>query len=77
MLNLFANTMSILISPADEFVGDSNMLPTIGTYTQFAKEQYHKIEKDKKRLKICIDTCHVFASGYNLSVVSSVKLFLK
>ena len=39
-------------------------------YNQFSEE-------DKKRLKICVDTCHVFAAGYNLSTKNSVLEFIK
>jgi deoxyribonuclease-4 len=33
--------------------------------------------KLKKRIKICIDTCHVFVAGYNLSKPNNVKQFFK
>ena len=33
--------------------------------------------EDKKRLKICVDTCHVFASGYDLTTEKKVKEFIK
>jgi deoxyribonuclease-4 len=39
-------------------------------YNKFSKE-------DKKRLKICVDTCHVFAAGYDLSEPDKVKTFIK
>jgi deoxyribonuclease-4 len=39
---------------------------------------YNKFsEQDKKRLRICVDTCHVFAAGYDLSEPSKVKQFIK
>jgi len=39
---------------------------------------YNKFsELDKKRLRICVDTCHVFAGGYDLSEPSLVKQFIK
>ena len=34
-------------------------------------------ELDKKRLRICVDTCHVFAAGYDLSEPDKVKEFIK
>jgi len=38
-------------------------------YNQFSEE-------DKKRLRICVDTCHVFAAGYDLSNLKKVKEFI-
>jgi len=39
---------------------------------------YNKFsEEDKKRLRICVDTCHVFAAGYDLSEPKKVKTFIK
>ena len=39
---------------------------------------YNKFsEDDKKRLRICVDTCHVFAAGYDLSKPNKVKEFIK
>jgi apurinic endonuclease APN1 len=39
---------------------------------------YNKFsELDKKRLRICVDTCHVFAAGYDLSEPDKVKQFIK
>lgn len=31
----------------------------------------------KNRIKICLDTCHVFAAGYNLKTITDIKLFLE
>ena len=39
---------------------------------------YNKFsEQDKKRLRICVDTCHVFAAGYDLSDPDKIKQFIK
>jgi apurinic endonuclease APN1 len=39
---------------------------------------YNKFsEEDKKRIRICVDTCHVFAAGYDLSEPDKVKQFIK
>lgn len=32
-------------------------------------------EEEKKRIGICIDTCHIFASGYDISTKEGVKNF--
>jgi len=38
---------------------------------------YHRFnEKQKKNLKICIDTCHVFSAGYNLKSKKDALLFI-
>ena len=39
-------------------------------YNKFSEEQ-------KQRLRICVDTCHVFAAGYDLSEPTKVKQFIK
>ena len=39
-------------------------------YNKFSDEQ-------KKRMRICVDTCHVFAAGYDLSDPDKVKTFIK
>ena len=39
-------------------------------YNKFSEEQ-------KKRMRICVDTCHVFAAGYDLSDPDKVKTFIK
>ena len=37
---------------------------------------YHKFtSKEKSRIKFCIDTCHVFSSGYNISVPRYASIF--
>jgi deoxyribonuclease-4 len=33
--------------------------------------------KNKKRCGICIDTCHIFASGYDIRTIKKVKDYLK
>ena len=33
-------------------------------------------EKYKKRIKLCIDTCHVYSAGYNLGTKKSVSEFI-
>lgn len=39
---------------------------------------YNKFsEEEKKRIRICVDTCHVFAAGYDLSNPDKVKTFIK
>jgi deoxyribonuclease-4 len=39
---------------------------------------YNKFsEEDKKRLRICCDTAHLFASGYDLSKPTKIKEFIK
>lgn len=31
----------------------------------------------KKRIQLCIDTCHVFSAGYNLKTPTNVKMFIE
>lgn len=38
---------------------------------------YRKIPKDiRRRIKICIDTCHLFVAGYDLRTRENIRLFL-
>ena len=34
-------------------------------------------ESERERVEFCIDTCHVFSSGYDLSTPKGVKIFLR
>ena len=46
---------------------------TICSTIEELSELYSKIPFDyKKRVKICIDTCHIFVSGYNISIKKGV-----
>ena len=39
---------------------------------------YHRFtEEQRKNIKICIDTCHVYAAGYGLSSEEEVQLFIE
>ena len=41
-------------------------------------EIYWKLrDKDRTRIQFCIDTCHIWASGYNISNSTGVKQFFK
>ncbi len=57
-----------------------------GTETLYKIEDLSKfyrkfsITKDKKikdRFKICVDTCHIFAAGYDISSKAIIKLYLE
>lgn len=39
----------------------------IGTTVEKLAEIYHKFAGYKRRIKFCIDTCHIFASGYDIT----------
>lgn len=43
----------------------------------FKKLSKNKDESIKKRFRICIDTCHIFAAGYDLRSKSKIKLFIE
>lgn len=43
-------------------------------FKKFSKNQDNTI---KKRFRICLDTCHLFAAGYDLRNTSKIKLFLE
>lgn len=39
---------------------------------------YHSLNKlEKNRVKFCIDTCHIWATGYDISNKKNVRLFFK
>jgi deoxyribonuclease IV len=43
-------------------------------YKKFSKNDNKDL---KDRIKLCVDTCHVFVAGYNLKTETDVKLFLE
>lgn len=50
----------------------------IGSTIEKLSEIYHSFDKnDKKRIKFCIDTCHIFATGYDISAKKGVDNFFK
>jgi deoxyribonuclease-4 len=51
----------------------TEMFYTIDTLANFYKLFSKEI---KKRVKICIDTCHIYAAGYDISSVTGVYNFL-
>lgn len=46
--------------------------------TEFSKF-YDKIKNNKymKNIKLCLDTCHIFASGYDIRTITNTKKFIK
>lgn len=40
-------------------------------------KKFSKYKEFKDRIKICIDTCHIFAAGYNLKTKNDVKFYLE
>jgi deoxyribonuclease IV len=51
-----------------------------GTNVGFTFEQLKKICdlcKEKKRLGICLDTCHIFSAGYNISTENGYETTIK
>ena len=48
----------------------------IGTSISDLAAIYHRLtKKEKKRVKLCIDTAHVWAAGYDLKDKESVETF--
>ncbi len=43
-------------------------------YKKFTRSENKQL---RDRIKLCIDTCHVFSAGYNLKTKMDVKLFLE
>jgi len=43
-------------------------------YKKFSKNENKDI---KNRFKLCIDTCHIFAAGYNLKTKNDIKMYLE
>lgn len=67
-----------------EKVGEGNTNIILETSVKSKNDKFYKIENlaklyhklntnTKKRVKFCIDTCHIFSSGYNISIVSGMK----
>ncbi len=51
---------------------------TVGGTIESLKELYDSInEKDKKRIKFCIDTCHIFSAGYPIQTIEGCKQYFE
>lgn len=48
----------------------------VGTQMDKLSEIYHKLnEKEKTRIGFCIDTCHIWSAGYDISTKKGVRNF--
>lgn len=66
-----SDARSILILETGAGVGSE-----ICTSIQDLSKLYNKFtDQEKSRIKFCIDTCHVFSSGYNISMPRYASLF--
>lgn len=46
--------------------------------SQFYKKiSSHRNEKFRNRFGLCLDTCHIFAAGYDITTTNKIKLFLQ
>lgn len=43
-------------------------------YKKFSRNENKEI---KNRIKLCVDSCHIFAAGYNLKTKKDVKIYLE
>lgn len=81
--NMFTAIMYI----HNKTISDSNVKIIIETSTGQGTEMcyelhqlsyfYKKLNKIHNRVKICVDTCHIFAAGYDLRKSSDVALYLE
>lgn len=67
------NSILILETAAGQgtelFVTEDNTLDELANF-------YHRFTKDdKKYLKICVDTCHIFSAGFDISSKKKVRYF--
>lgn len=53
----------------------TELLITNGSLENFANFYNKFTEEQKKYIKICVDTCHIFAAGYDIKKKSQVKHF--
>lgn len=68
-------THIILETPAGQ---GSELIPTMNnSLEQFANFYNRFTKKDKKYLRICVDTCHIFAAGFNITTKKHVNNFFK
>lgn len=54
---------------------NNDILYNIDDFSIFYKKLLNN--KYTKNIKVCIDTCHVFASGYDISTIKNTKEFIK
>lgn len=46
--------------------------------SHFYKKISNSINRDfKKRIKLCVDTCHIFSAGYDIRTTNSIKLYFE
>ncbi|QKF93996.1 Ap endonuclease 2 [Fadolivirus algeromassiliense] len=56
----------------------SEMCYKLEDLSHFYKKFSNNINKEiKNRIKLCIDSCHIFAAGYNLKTKKDVKIYLE
>lgn len=51
------------------------LLSDLAAFAKFCHKFKHYLKNDQ--LKICVDTCHIFAAGYDIRTKQKIKKFLK
>lgn len=79
-LNNFVKSLHIVLSKVKKtniiLETSVNRPNTIGGTIESLKELYDSIcPKDKKRIKFCIDTCHIFSAGYPIQTIEGCKQY--
>lgn len=65
----------LLETPAGEGTVICSTLEDLGHfYSKFSKSENKKL---KKRIKLCLDTCHIFSAGYDIRTKDDVKKYLE
>src|SRR3972149_658102 len=76
------NSLNIIIDKTNGWQVDIAMETTAGQGTNIGYRFEHLARirdgtKDKKRIKVCLDTCHIFAAGYDISTAEGYAHVIK
>jgi deoxyribonuclease IV len=53
----------------------TELFPTIGSLDALADFYNHFNDEDRQHIQLCVDTCHIFAAGYNLNTAEDAEMF--
>ena len=76
------NSLNIIIDKTNGWQVDIAMETTAGQGTNIGYRFEHLARiidgvKDKERIKVCLDTCHIFAAGYDISTAEGYAHVIK
>jgi deoxyribonuclease-4 len=71
---MFSSVKIILETPAGQGTEMCYKLEDLANF--YKKFSHNKIEDIRNRFRICIDTCHIFAAGYDIRTKGAISMYL-